>query len=238
MERKHTSVIIIKISFVLITYLFFSLSTASLAGDLKDYPGELIVTANFLAEDMAISYNGSSVDGQTSDKVTGWKSIKSSNEGSIYFTPFSRTSAVETLEPIFLISADNSMGLGKKIKELAAYVLKYVNIDSGNDDESISHFGSRIENKINTEMANEVDLNLSFNLGYNDVSKFVSINAIKLSSYFLFTHFDAVYDANHNDLDFFLSNGVLNTYFMDDMTLEFKLSPTNSSGAVLLTMPL
>ncbi|MCF6246957.1 MAG: hypothetical protein L3J69_06300 [Desulfobacula sp.] len=224
MKRKLKSAIIIRISFVIISYLFSVLSAVSSAQDFKsDNPGELFATANISVKNMAISYHGQ----PSGDRPI----LKSKNEGSIYFTL-----VVDSPEAIVPATNENLTGVGKKIKELTNYVLKYVSVDNSNKDEAIPRFGSKNEIETNKEMTDEYDLNLSLNIGYDDEAQNIAISAIKLSSYFFSTHLGAVYDANEKDIDFFLSNAAINTYLLDGMKLEFQVSPANSGGAVLFTM--
>lgn len=132
-------------------------------------------------------------------------------------------------------SSSYMMKIEKYLQRTADRILQYFSVDNSTDGEVVSSLLKTHLPDDTMRKSMDYDFSLSFNVGY-DSDQVININAVKVSSYLFSTYLDAVYDCRNSGLDLFFSNDYLNDYLLNGMKLEFQMSPTKSSGAVLVTM--
>lgn len=184
----------------------------------------LTVAGNINADRMSISYNGLS---------TGSGMLY--NFGKNLYLNAPGPSANLTLgQPI---KNESGFKMGKKLKLMADYVLKYFNVDDLSSDDAESQF--LMKSKVNTDKKNlnDFEFNMLLNIKGDD-DTILKMNAIKVESVLYNTYVNAVYDYDKSEIEFGVSCGYINQYLLNGMILELQANPNTGSGALLLTMRL
>ncbi|MCD4722587.1 MAG: hypothetical protein K8S13_22425 [Desulfobacula sp.] len=215
---------------ITLTSMSFAQDSENIAGqDLVISANILFVAANVNSERMSISYNGLSIGSgylfQSDKHLYGFESSEPSEAD---FKEFDED--------------DYPFKLGRKLKQMTHYFLRFFNVDDFSNNDSDSKF--LLKSKVDTDQMNpnkmnlnDFEFNLSLNIGYDD-DAILKMNAIKLESYWLHTYVNAVYHYEKNEFELGLSCAYINDCFLDGMKLEFQANPIAGTGAILLTMNL
>jgi len=173
---------------------------------------------------LSISYHGRTQD---TDQNTR-EPLQAESRDILFFTQ-------DIAAAIPAADGDGLFGLGEKISQVSRTLLKYIFVDETDLEESVSPFHMKSMMMGQKAPEKPFDLNLSVNVG-TDQARVVTVKAVKLSSYWLSTHLDAVYNTLQDDIEVYVSNTKVNRLLPKDMKLEFQYDAGASSSAFLLTM--
>lgn len=187
--------------------------------------GWLLASKNIDQNRMSISYDGNS------EKLVDGSPVRK-NPGAI---------TAGSVEPLEIAKADikprnDIVWVGEKIKNLTQHMFRYVFFEEELDAGAAEKLERRSQRERNETNPQKMQLNVGVNIGVDEQTNEVVVNAVKFRSWGFATHLDAVYDYKTESVDMFLSNDILNAKLVEGMTLEFQLNPQKSEGAFLLNM--
>ena len=209
--------------FISVIYMLVCFAVPVFAQDSQVlHPNFLVASASIPSDKMSISYYGNS--GYRKSVL----SDTSIQQALAYETGMIKQSQDEV--------KTKYKRMGDKIKMVGRHVLRYFYFDQVGCMDTENPLSMKTRVHANEYAPDDMDVNVSVNVGVNEDTNDFIINEVKVSSFGFSTYLDAVYNYRKDQINLYLSNMHLNELLLEGMKLEFQVQPEENSGAVVLNM--